>query len=161
MHRFIAILAVITGFLFASPRAEAIERQQATNWCWASAIQDILTPVGIRTSQAEVVQRLTGWLQNRPASTHEVAGLVRSYGVRANVVSRPGNVYELVGTLQSGYKIVALAYPSGGNIGHFIVLEGTDGSGVWVSDPATGMTQYLPIASLYTHWRWSQSIVVG
>ena len=161
MRNILSKLILASAVLLASPNADAIERQRAMNWCWAAAIQDILTPVGIWTSQVEIAQRLTGRPIDRPASTNEVQLLVQSYGIRSQVISRPGNAHELINTLSSGYKIIALAYPSGGAVGHFIVLEGTDGRGVWVADPATGKTQYTPIADLYIRWHWTQSIVVG
>jgi ABC-type bacteriocin/lantibiotic exporter with double-glycine peptidase domain len=151
---------MMLGVLTSSP-AQAIERQRATNWCWASAIQDVLAPAGITTSQEEVVYRLNGWMQDRPASTYEVQNLVRSYGVPAQVIHRPGNVNELVNTLLRGHKIIALARPNNGFVGHFIVIEGLTDYGVIVADPANGMTTVVPVASLYTHWRWDSSIVIG
>jgi hypothetical protein len=71
-------------------------------------------------------------------------------------------VTQLRETLATGWRIVALARPSGGNVGHFIVLQATDSSGnVTVSDPATGMTNTYPIGVLYTNWKWEGSVVVG
>ena len=160
MRAYWTSLVVVLGLLLSSP-AQAMERQRAMNWCWAAAVQDVLTPVGVYASQEEIVHRLNGWLQDRPASTHEVRDLVLSYGIRARVINRPGNVYELVGTLQTGHKIIALANPTGGSVGHFIVLEGVTPDGVIVADPANGKTAVIPIASLYYQWRWSHSIVVG
>lgn len=160
MRTFVMGCLLMLGVLSAAP-AEAIERQRAMNWCWAAAVQDVLAPVNVHTSQEQIVHRLTGWLPDRPASTYEVQNLVRSYGIRANVVQRPGNVFELVRPLSSGYKIIALAYPNGGAVGHFIVLERVTPYGVVVSDPADGSTRTIPVAMLYSRWRWTQSIVVG
>ena len=160
MRRMVLGLMLMLGMSFAKP-AFAMERQRAMNWCWAAAIQDVLKPHRIHESQESIVFRLNGWLPDRPATIYEVENLVRSYGVRATTVHRPGNVYELASTLERGHQIIALAYPSNGAVGHFIVLEGITPDGVIIADPATGRTSTFPIASLYYQWRWSHSIVVG
>jgi hypothetical protein len=142
--------------------AHAIELQRAQNWCWAASVQDVLAQVQIYESQERIAQRLLGWPYDRPAHVSEVVALFNSYGLTAWPIAYPASVQQLRETLATGWRIVALARPNGGNVGHFIVLQATDGSGnVTVSDPATGMTNSYPIGVLYARWRWEGSVIVG
>lgn len=151
----------IAAYLLLGGAAHAIERQYATNWCWAAAVQDVVAQAGIFTTQAEVSARLTGWPQDRPAQIPEVVMLVRSYGLSAHQAGRVATLQELSGTLASGNKIIAFVAPGAGPVGHFIVLEGLDWHGnVIVSDPSNGSTVPTPPATLYYQWRWIDSVVV-
>lgn len=142
--------------------AQAIQRQRTQNWCWASAIQDVLSQASIYQSQAQIAARLDGWPQDRPAYIGEVAGLLRSYRLRAQRAGRPGSPQELAGTLSNGYRIIAFVRPSNGPVGHYIVLQGIDPFGnVVVSDPWTGGTNRQPLSALYYQWHWMDSVVVG
>lgn len=155
----------LIGTLLASAclvqELEGIQQQHAMNWCWAACIQDVLAERGIDTSQEQIVARLTGWLQDTPASTAQVVILLRSYGVGAWVAGRPATRDELLSSLRSGRKLIALARPSGGFVGHFIVLEGTDEESISISDPASGRTRNQSLLDLYFGWRWIDSVVVG
>lgn len=143
--------------------ANAIERQRGINWCWAACVQDVMRQANIYLSQVEIATRLSGWPQDRPAYTQEVAMLLRSYNIRARQAGAPGTPQQLYGTLTSGYKIIAFVRPTNSNIGHFIVLQGIDprSGGIIVSDPATGATFLNSIQQLYFGWRWGDSVIVG
>lgn len=54
--------------LFLSINVNAIEKQQAMNWCWAASVQDVVAQAGYYESQMQVSSRLTGWPQDRPAT---------------------------------------------------------------------------------------------
>lgn len=148
--------------LFLATHAWGMQRQEMRNWCWAASTQDVLAQVGIRVSQSQVAARLLGSVYDRPAHVAEVAALLNSYGLKAWVVGIPASPAELRQTLQSGWRIVALAQPNGPGVGHFIVLQAADNLGnVTLSDPATGMDSTVPVGVLYRNWRWMGSVVVG
>jgi len=140
-----------------------IYRQEADMWCWASCIQSALGQAGVSQTQAQIVTRLTGWPQNRPARIEEVIAILRSYNFQAWSVAYPANPMQLYNTLSSGWKLIAFVNPSNNPmVGHFIMLQGISPNGfVVVSDPATGMTYEQNVDQLYYAWKWSQSIVVG
>ncbi|MDP3149292.1 MAG: papain-like cysteine protease family protein [Ignavibacteria bacterium] len=149
-------------YLLFSINLFAIERQQATNWCWVACVQDVVAQAGYYETQTQVAARLTGWPQNRPAYINEVVNLVKSYGIRAWQAQRPGSPQELYNTLTSGWKIIAFVKPSNGPVGHYIVLQGIDNFGnIIVSDPATGYTYPNSPNQLYFAWRWIDSVIVG
>ena len=162
MKRLISSLLLIVA-LFASSQAQAIERQRAMNWCWAASIQDVMAQVGRNQSQEQIAARLDGWPRDRPAYIGELVVLLKSYGFRAWQAGRPGSPQELFNTLSTGWKLIAFVHPSGGAVGHYIVLQGIDPStgGVIVSDPWTGATYQNSLPQLYAGWRWSDSVVVG
>jgi hypothetical protein len=147
----------------ASFNAKAILQQEADNWCWASAIQDVMAQVGMTVPQAMIVSRLRGWPANAPASSPEVAAVLRSYGMRSWDVGAPGSPMELANTLLSGFRLIAFVRPAAGPVGHFIVLQGVDPRTgiVIVSDPANGMTYPMHYSALYMQWHWGGSVVVG
>ncbi len=143
--------------------ASATPRQEQDNWCWAACIQECMLTANRPVSQAEIVARLTGWVQNRPAGIPEVVTILRSYGFRAWQAGRPGSPQELYQGLLSGWKMIAFVRPTDGPVGHYIVLEGVEPrfGGIVVSDPWTGITQPIMLNGLYNGWRWVDSIVVG
>lgn len=152
----VLIAAAVVGA--ASP-AEAIEPQRAANWCWASAVQDVVAQkAGIYQSQEEIAARLTGWPMDRPAYPEEVAALVKSYGLHGFMSGalQPDQMVEL---LRSGAKVIALIDPSGGWEGHFVVLEGALPNALIVADPASGMTRPIPWQTIYS-WNWIASVVI-
>lgn len=157
----VALAAAVVSFTWL-PSTLAIQRQHATNWCWAACIQDVLAQAGIHQSQAQIAARLDGWPQNRPAYIPEVVRLAQSYRLRAWQVGRPGTPQELYGTLRGGWKLIAFVRPSNGPVGHFIVLQGVGpNGGIIVSDPWTGQTYEQPAQALYMAWRWGDSVVIG
>ena len=160
MRHLLATVFIVLS-LFGS--AQAIERQQAINWCWAASIQDVLRQVGIRQSQAQIAATLDGWPRDRPAYIQEVVSLARYYGLTAWQAGRPGSPNELYLTLQTGWKIIAFVRPSDGPVGHYVVLQGIDprGGGIIVSDPANGRTFSASLEELYYRWRWGDSVVIG
>ena len=162
MKKTIVALIAFSIILFCLSSANAIERQMYDNWCWVACVQDVAAQAGIYQSQPQVAARLTGWPQNRPAYIQELVYLTRSYGLRSWQAGRPGNPQELYNSLTSGWKLIAFVRPSGGAVGHFIVLQGVDPIGnIIVSDPWTGITNAQPLNALYYGWRWFDSIVVG
>lgn len=171
LYRIVVVLCILGGFSCQfstwptqqqNQAAYGIEVQRADNWCWASCIQSAVRQAGNYRTQEEIVARLTGWPQNRPASTQEVAMLLNSYNLRSWVVPYPGSPQQLNSTLAGGWKLIAFVRPYNGPVGHFILLEGVDGWGnIVISDPATGMTYRASPQTLYDAWRWSGSIVVG
>ena len=149
-------------FLIFTCSSQAIEQQIATNWCWASSIQDVLLQAGIYQSQDYIAQRLTGWPENRPAYINEVVWLINSYGLKARAIHRPASPKELYRTLSSGWKIIAFVRPLNGPVGHFIVLEGiSPNRNIIVGDPTTGFTFEETLLNLYNGWNWGGSVVVG
>lgn len=154
---------LLVAALLSSSFAQAIEQQQAMNWCWAASIQDVMAQAGSYTSQEEIAARLDGWPSDRPAYINEVVALLNSYGFRAWQAGRPGSPQELFDSLSSGWKLIAFVRPSGGTVGHYIVLQGIDpySGGVIVSDPWTGATYVNSLPQLYAGWRWFDSVVVG
>ncbi len=50
-----------------------VAEQQASNWCWAAAVQMVLSAQGIDVSQQQVVERaFQGRLVDRPGSAREI-----------------------------------------------------------------------------------------
>ena len=157
-------LLLIVFCLFNLNQSEAqIRQQEASMWCWASCIQSVLELANFYQSQAQVVSRLTGWPQNRPARINEVISVLNSYNFRAWSVQYPANPQELFNTLSSGWKLIAFVNPSNNpQVGHFIMLQRISANGaILVSDPANGMTYEQNVNQLYYAWNWSSSIVVG
>ena len=154
---------IILLVLFLSSVASAIERQQQDNWCWAACIQTCMQQAGRPVSQPEIVARLTGWVQNRPATIEEVVIILNSYGFRAWRAGYPGSPQELYNSLVGGWKLIAFVRPTNGPVGHFIVLESVEPvyGGIFVSDPWIPNTQPIMLNVLYQQWRWVDSIVVG
>lgn len=159
-----AISVLIAAILlFVATATQAIEQQRTVNWCWASAVQEVLAQVNVRQSQTQVAARLDGWPQDRPAYIQELVLLLQSYGFQAWQAGRPGSPHELYGALVSGWKLIALVHPSNSDVGHYIVLQGIDpmSGGIIVSDPWTGATYMNSLPQLYLGWRWGDSVVVG
>ena len=158
------ILFVFMLGLFSTSQLRAqIYVQEESMWCWASCIQSTLGQANINQSQAQIVARLTGWPQNRPARIEEVISILNSYNFRAWAVEYPANPQQLFNTLSTGWKLIAFVNPTNNpQVGHFIMLQGISNNGlVIVSDPATGMTYEQNLSQLYNAWNWSRSIVVG
>jgi hypothetical protein len=161
MRNFLSTLLILATLLVA-PAASAMERQKASNWCWAASVQDVLQKAHMYTSQEEVVVRLTGSLQNRPAYTWELAKLLNSYGMPATQAGRPGSPQELANTLAGGRILIAFVRPGSGPVGHFVVIDGLTYDGrVRLSDPATGGTRMIPLWSLYQVYGWGDAVLVG
>jgi ABC-type bacteriocin/lantibiotic exporter with double-glycine peptidase domain len=120
------------------------------------------TFTGICT-QAQIVSRLSGWPQNRPANLNEITYLLKTYNFNAWSVTYPANYEQLYNTLLTGWKLIAFVNPSDNpQIGHFIILQSISNNGfVVVSDPSTGMTYEQRIEQLYYTWKWGGSVVVG
>ena len=157
------ILIAFTLIGYSISVSAQIEPQRAPNWCWASCIQSLIYQAyGEYYSQSAIAFDLDGWPRDRPAHINEVAWLLQGYGFKAWRAGRPGNPYELYHSLVSGWKLIAFVRPSGGAIGHYIVLQGLDQNGnIKVSDPSFGTNRYVPLVELYFGWRWEDSIVVG
>lgn len=158
------ILFVFVVGLFSTNQLNAqIYRQDASMWCWASCIQSVLGQANVIQSQAQIVARLTGWPQNRPARIDEVISILNSYNFRAWSVDYPANPQQLFNTLTTGWKLIAFVNPTNNpQIGHFIILQGISSNGkIVVSDPANGMSYEQDVTQLYNQWNWSRSIVVG
>ncbi len=132
-------------------------------WCWATCIQSALSQGFVNQSQQDIVARLTGYPQNRPATANEIALLLQSYNFRAWVVPYPANYQDLYNTLQGGWKLIAFVNPTNNpQVGHFIMLQGIAPSGqIVVSDPANGNTYEQSPEMLYYAWKWGSSVVVG
>ena len=100
------ILFVFMLGLFSTSQLRAqIYVQEESMWCWASCIQSTLGQANINQSQAQIVARLTGWPQNRPARIEEVISILNSYNFRAWAVEYPANPQQLFNTLSTGWKI--------------------------------------------------------
>lgn len=158
VNSFLLILLILS-----SSQLQAIERQRAMNWCWAASIQDVMAQAERYATQEQISARLDGWPRDRPAYIGEVVGLLNSYGFRAWQAGRPGSPQELFNTLRTGWKLIAFVRPSGGAVGHYIVLQGVDQAtgNVLVSDPWTGYTYFNSLPQIYMSWQWTDSIVVG
>lgn len=163
LRRLFLVSLAALGLQVATTRnADAIEPQRATNWCWASAIQDVLyMQRGVYQTQVQISAALTGWPQNRPAYISEVVALSRAFGLQAWQAGRPATPQELYGTLSQGAKIIAFVRPSAGPVGHYIVIEGYDPRTGYlvVADPASGMTFPETLSGLYSRWVWVDSVV--
>ena len=161
MLRKVFIFCVFISTLLSG--ANAIQRQRAQNWCWASCVQDVIRQAGISQSQIQVAAVLDGWPRDRPAYIQELVALFRYYGLNSWQAGRPGTPQELYSSLSSGWKLVAFARPSNGPVGHYIILQGFDHrtGAVIVSDPWTGITYPSSLDELYNGWRWSDSIIIG
>lgn len=151
-------------FVFLTSEAQAqIRVQENTMWCWAACVQSVLAQADVSQTQTEIVSRLTGTPQNRPAHVKEVVQLLQSYQFRAWEVGYPASPEQLYSTLANGWKLIALVNPSNTpNVGHFIILQGLTPEGmIRVSDPANGQTYAQAPQQLYNDWRWNYSVVVG
>ena len=162
MRKGLLSLLFIISISFVNAKAQ-INLQEQPMWCWASCIQSALYQANISVSQAQVVTTLTGWPQNRPATSFEVIGVLKAYGLTAWAIAYPANYQQLYQTLNTGWKLIAFVNPSNNpQIGHFIMLQGIAPNGlVVISDPANGQTYQQHIQQLYTAWNWKSSIVVG
>lgn len=158
-----AILALVGFFylsVFAPSPSRAIQRQRAQNWCWASAIQEVLAVSGRSRSQMQIAADLDGWPRDRPARQEEVVALLNGYGLPSYIVGRPGSPQELSRTLESGWRVIAFVRPTDGPVGHYIVLHRSDSRTVVVSDPWTGRTDRIALNALYYGWKWFSSVVI-
>ncbi len=162
MKKTYLLIIVILLFLNSVGKSQ-IQKQEQTMWCWASCIQSALYKGGVYQTQSQVVARLTGSPQNRPANSNEVIYILNSYNFTAWSVQYPANPQQLYNTLSSGWKLIAFVNPMNNpNVGHFILLQGISPNGlIIVSDPATGFTYEQNIQQLYYGWKWSTSVVVG
>jgi hypothetical protein len=152
------LLILLSGRVFGQ-----IQPQEKSMWCWASCVQSVLAQAKVYQSQRDIVARLTGIPQNRPAHVREVVQLLHSYRFRAWEVNHPASPEQLYSTLANGWKLIALVNPSNDpNVGHFIILQGVSPEGmIIVSDPADGHTYLQAPQQLYQQWRWNYSVVVG
>ncbi|WP_262487588.1 papain-like cysteine protease family protein [Paenimyroides ummariense] len=151
--------------LYSTSQLKAqINCQEKSMWCWAACVQSALGQAGVQQTQSQIVSRLTGWPEDRPARSEEVIALLTSYNFRAWNVAYPANPEQLYNTLASGWKLIAFVNPSNNpNIGHFIMLQGISPytGNIMVSDPSSCLTYEQDIQHLYYAWKWSSSIVVG
>jgi hypothetical protein len=154
-------LLLSSVLLITSININAYQVQLMSNWCWASAIQNVLGQVGIYEQQVNIAARLDGLPRNRPAGLHEVKRLINSYGIPAVWAGRSATAEELFFSLNNGKRVIALVRPSRGPVGHFVVLQSITRQGVvTVFDPGTGATTYQHINQLY-QMRWQDAVVVG
>lgn len=157
------LLIFIFSTISASNLNAQIQNQEQSMWCWASCIQSALSQANVYQTQSQIVSRLAGWPQNRPANNMEIISVLSSYGFRTWTVDYPANPQQLYETLFSRWKLIAFVNPTNNpQIGHFIMLQGISPNGlIIVSDPASGMTYEQNLTSLYYAWNWSKSVVVG
>ncbi|MEN2673142.1 C39 family peptidase [Herbaspirillum huttiense] len=155
------LFALVLCILIAKD-AYSIEIQERSNWCWVASVQDVLAQVGSYSTQTQVATRLLGAPYDQPANSLQVASLLNSYGLKAWKVEVPASPQQLQSTLNSGWRIIALARPTSNPVGHFIVLQAADNYGkVVISDPANGQTYISTVSQLYAQWHWLESVVVG
>ncbi len=159
MKRIILIILILYSYNSFSQ----ISIQEQPMWCWASCIQSALWQGSVIQSQPQIVARLTGYPQNRPANSAEINYILQSYNFKSWVVPYPANVQQLYNTLQTGWKLIAFVNPTNNpQVGHFIILQRISNNGlIVVSDPATGMTYEQNAEQLYYAWKWGNSVVVG
>lgn len=157
------LLLIVVGLSYINQFQSQIVQQEESMWCWASCIQSALGQANLNQSQTQIVSRLTGWPQNRPARIEEVIAVLNSYNFKAWSVQYPANPQVLFNTLSGGWKLIAFVNPSNNpQVGHFIMLQGISANGlIIVSDPANGMTYEQQVQQLYYAWNWRSSIVVG
>lgn len=157
------ILLVSILLCFSFNVKSQIYTQEQPMWCWASCIQSALMQANVSQTQAQIVVRLAGWPQNRPATTIEIGNLLQSYNFKAWTVPYPANSQQLYQTLLSGWKLIAFVNPTDNpQVGHFILLQGISNTGlIVVSDPSSGQTYEQNLQQLYYSWKWSGSVVVG
>jgi len=158
-----SLLVILTLLLLCGRVFGQIQPQENSMWCWASCVQSVLAQANVHQSQRDIVVRLTGIPQNRPAHVREVVHLLQSYRFRAWEVNHPASPEQLYSTLANGWKLIALVNPSKDpNVGHFIILQGVSPEGmIIVSDPADGHTYLQAPQQLYQQWHWNYSVVVG
>jgi len=138
-----------------------IEQQEASRWCWASAVQNVLAQFGIVQTQVDIVKRASGGpVVNESATPAFVARLLRSYGLDASDLHRTLSRQQLAEVFGHGSKIIADTMPTMSE--HAIVLQGFEDDGTMViSDPYNGVSEDIPLMDLLTTWRWIDTIVVG
>jgi ABC-type bacteriocin/lantibiotic exporter with double-glycine peptidase domain len=156
--RLLAIIMLISITCFS----QQIERQKASNWCWAACVQSIVSLDDHTITQEDIAAELDGWPRNRPANVFEIIKLLKHYEFNAWRAGRPASPQELYRTLSGGdYELIAFVRPSGGQVGHFILLHGIAKDGrIIVSDPAIGRTFTNTIEQLYWAWKWEDAVVV-
>lgn len=140
-----------------------IEPALASNWCWVSSVQNVMSQAGLCLGQPQIAARLHSWPKDRPAKAQELVILLGSYNFRARRIDRPASTGELSAILSLGWKDIAFVRPPNGLAGHYIVLQGiclTSGD-VIVSDPSTGCTYRASTDQIYRHWWWGEAVVVG
>lgn len=159
----VLILILLFCSLGMSQLHAQIRPQENSMWCWASCIQSALDQANVHQSQSQIVARLTGYPQNRPAHINEVVQLLQSYRFRAWSVDYPATPEQLFSTLANGWKLIAFVNPTDNpSVGHFIILQKISANKlIIVSDPANGQTYMQHPQELYNAWKWSRSIVVG
>lgn len=156
--------AIFSFLILCSLTAKGqIAQQEQPMWCWAACIQSALWQANVIQSQSQIVSRLTGYPQNRPANIVEITYLLQTYNFKAWTVSYPANFQQLYNSLLTGWKLIAFVNPTNNpQVGHFIILQRISTNGlIVVSDPSTGMTYEQNVEQLYYAWKWGGSVVVG
>ncbi len=155
---------ILLSFIILSFKVNAqIAVQEQPMWCWASCIQSAMWQANVVQSQSQIVSRLTGYPQNRPANSIEITYILQTYNFKAWTVPYPANYQQLYNTLQTGWKLIAFVNPTNNpQVGHFILLQKISNNGlIVVSDPSSGMTYEQNVEQLYYAWKWGNSVVVG
>lgn len=156
------IVIIILLFMSVTVNSQIIAQEQPM-WCWAACIQSVLWQANVQQSQSQIVSRLTGWPQNSPANSTQIAYLLQTYNFKAWSVPYPASYQQLYSTLLTGWKIIAFVNPTNNSqIGHFIILQRIANNGlIVVSDPGSGQTYEQGVEQLYYAWKWGGSVVVG
>ncbi|MGH0590559.1 papain-like cysteine protease family protein [Bacillus mycoides] len=100
-------------------------KQQQSNWCWAGTSVSVLSYFGEHTTQQQFVKYVKGGIYNYPATSREIQNGLSSFDL-ISTISRGTHSYEWFKNQINSNKpmITLINWKNGGNIGHFLVLDG-------------------------------------
>ncbi|MGN4667820.1 papain-like cysteine protease family protein [Bacillus cereus group sp. MYBK234-1] len=99
--------------------------QKRSNWCWAGAAISVLNYMGKVVGQDDFVQYVKGGLYNTPATSNEIQYGLSGFGVNSYVYESYQSYEWFQTQINSNQPVIVLImWKSGGNIGHFVVLDG-------------------------------------
>lgn len=99
--------------------------QKKSNWCWGGAATSVLNYIGKVVGQEAFVQYVKGGLYNNPATSREIQYGLSGFGVNSYIYASSQSYGWLQTQINSTQPVIVLVmWKSGGNIGHFFVLDG-------------------------------------
>nr|WP_242143371.1 MULTISPECIES: papain-like cysteine protease family protein [unclassified Bacillus cereus group] len=100
-------------------------QQQQSNWCWAGTAVSVLNYFGQPTTQQQFVGYVKGGLYNDPATSREIQHGLAYFGL-TSTISSGALSYDWFKSQINSHKpmITLINWKNGGNVGHFLVLDG-------------------------------------
>ena len=100
-------------------------KQQQSNWCWAGTSVSVLNYLGQPTTQQQFVGYVKGGLYNYPATSREIQNGLNYFGLTSTINRGTLSYDGFRSQINSNKPMITLInWKNGGNIGHFLVLDG-------------------------------------